>query len=92
MTSVALVFLLFACVIWKGSGIEKDLISDFFTALKANTEVKYCEDKTRLLPDCKACIPGLKEAAGGSKRAEHAHVALASSSTTSHEHTTSLLD
>lgn len=35
-----------------------DYIAAFYERLK-QSDAKYCEDRTRMLPDCKECIPGL---------------------------------
>jgi len=41
----------------------EDRLRWFYERLK-QADVKYCEDRTRLLPDCKECIPGLQQEAG----------------------------
>ena len=43
----------------------EDRLQLFYERIK-QTDVKYCEDRTRLLPDCKECIPGLRQGAGSS--------------------------
>ena len=40
-----------------------DKLQVFYDRLK-RSDVKYCEDKTKMLPDCKLCIPGLRQSAG----------------------------
>jgi hypothetical protein len=42
---------------------NEDKLKGLYENLK-NPNVKFCKDKTRLLPDCAACIPGLKQTAG----------------------------
>lgn len=37
-----------------------DRLDDFYRRLQQD-DVKKCQDSTRLLPDCKRCIPGLQE-------------------------------
>ena len=44
---------------------KEDKLQIFYDRLK-KSDVKYCADKTRLLPDCKVCIPGLEQKAGSS--------------------------
>lgn len=39
---------------------EKDRLTPFYERIKKN-DVKYCEDRTKLLPKCDMCIPGLQE-------------------------------
>ena len=46
-------------------GIEVDRLSAFLKRL-ASDDVEYCSDRTRLQPDCKECIPGLRAGAGSS--------------------------
>ena len=43
--------------------VKVDKLQQFYSRL-AQSDVKYCPDKTRLLPNCKECIPGLKQGAG----------------------------
>lgn len=43
----------------------KDRLQWFYERIK-QADVKYCEDRTRLLPDCKECIPGLQQGSGSS--------------------------
>jgi hypothetical protein len=43
----------------------EDRLQLFYDRIK-KSDVQYCPDKTRLLPDCSACIPGTREATGGS--------------------------
>ena len=45
--------------------VKVDKLQEFYTRL-ARPDVKYCPDKTRLLPGCKECIPGLKQGSGSS--------------------------
>ena len=40
--------------------INEDRLQVFYDRIR-ESDVRYCEDKTKLLPDCKECIPGLKE-------------------------------
>lgn len=40
-----------------------DKLKVFYDRLK-QPDVKYCEDKTKMLPDCKLCIPGLRQSTG----------------------------
>lgn len=42
---------------------EPDRIA-LFTQRLQQPDVQYCPDKTRLLPDCLLCIPGLQQGAG----------------------------
>ena len=44
-----------------GSGTDR--LKIFYERIE-KPDVKYCEDKTRLLPLCKECIPGLQQGAG----------------------------
>lgn len=46
-------------------GAEVDRLSAFLKRL-ASDDVEYCSDRTRLQPDCKECIPGLRAGAGSS--------------------------
>ena len=41
----------------------EDRLDAFHKRIK-KSDVKYCKDRTKLLPDCDVCIPGL-QAAGG---------------------------
>ena len=43
---------------------NKERLSKFYKRIK-EPDVKYCEDKTKLLPDCTECIPGLRAMAEG---------------------------
>jgi hypothetical protein len=40
----------------------EDKLDAFYERLH-KSDVKYCSDRTRLLPDCKECIPGLQQSA-----------------------------
>lgn len=42
---------------------NEDKLKGLYDSLK-KPDVKFCQDKTRLLPDCTACIPGLQQTAG----------------------------
>lgn len=42
---------------------NEDKLKGLYDSLK-NPNVKFCKDKTRLLPECTACIPGLQQTAG----------------------------
>lgn len=42
---------------------NEDKLKAFYESLK-KPDVNYCKDRTRLLPDCTACIPGLQQSAG----------------------------
>jgi hypothetical protein len=42
---------------------NEDKLKGLYESLK-NPNVKFCKDKTRLLPDCTACIPGLQQTTG----------------------------
>lgn len=41
--------------------VKVDKIQAFYDLLNSNPGVKHCPDKTRLLPGCTNCIPGMKE-------------------------------
>ena len=43
--------------------VSGDRLSDFYDRL-SKSDTKTCEDKTKLLPDCTQCIPGLEQPAG----------------------------
>ena len=43
----------------------EDKLQIFYDRLK-QPDVKYCADKTRLLPDCEVCIPGLRQSTSSS--------------------------
>ena len=43
--------------------VEKDRLTPFYQRISKN-DVKYCEDKTKLLPRCDMCIPGLQQGVG----------------------------
>jgi hypothetical protein len=49
---------------------SEDRLAKFYERL-AQPDVKYCSDKTRLLPDCKICIPGLRQGTGSSSCNEY---------------------
>lgn len=51
---------------WYRESSDPDRLQLFYDSLK-RSDVKYCEDRTRLLPNCKECIPGLKESGLGAK-------------------------
>jgi hypothetical protein len=53
---------LFACVESDKSSSE-DKLSLFYKRL-SEPDVKYCSDKTKLLPNCNECIPGMQQSAG----------------------------
>lgn len=40
-----------------------DRLSDFYSRL-SQSDVKYCADKTKLLPNCNQCIPGMQPPPG----------------------------
>lgn len=44
-------------------GTLGDRLSEFYDRL-SKPDAKYCEDKTKLLPDCTECIPGLEKPTG----------------------------
>jgi hypothetical protein len=43
-----------------------DYIAAFYEQLKTTPGVKYCDDRTKMLPACKECIPGLTTASAES--------------------------
>jgi hypothetical protein len=43
--------------------ISSDRLEDFYQRL-AKDDVKYCSDKSKMLPDCLKCIPGLEQGTG----------------------------
>ena len=43
-----------------------DRLKAFYERIR-QPDVQYCPDRTRLLPDCKICIPGLQQGEGSSK-------------------------
>lgn len=45
--------------------VEVDRLAQFYKRI-TNSDVEFCADKTRLMPDCKECIPGLKVGQGSS--------------------------
>jgi hypothetical protein len=59
--------LLTITLLFGAQAIEKevDRLASFYKRLE-QPDVEYCVDRTRLLPDCKECIPGLKVGAGSS--------------------------
>jgi hypothetical protein len=42
---------------------SKDRLKQFYERI-SQSDVKYCPDKTKLLPDCLVCIPGLRKGPG----------------------------
>ena len=62
---VRLLSLLLLLLLGAGSKSEEDRLSAFYARL-AKGDVEYCPDRTRLLPDCKECIPGLRAGEGSS--------------------------
>lgn len=41
----------------------EDRLKQFYDRIK-KSDVTYCSDRTKLLPDCTACIPGLQKGSG----------------------------
>ena len=61
---IVLTVLVLCCIVLSIHGNEnKDRLKLFYERIQ-QPDVKYCEDKTRLLPGCKECIPGLKSSPG----------------------------
>ena len=48
-----------------GDNVVVDRLAAFYKRLQ-RSDVEYCSDRTRLMPDCKECIPGLKAGSGSS--------------------------
>lgn len=42
---------------------EDDRLGKFYQRI-SQPDVKYCQDRTKLLPDCTKCIPGLQQTSG----------------------------
>lgn len=59
----------------KGSE-SKDRLKLFYERIN-QPDAKYCSDRTRMLPDCKQCIPGLKSSSGSSTCDQYIPVAQA---------------
>lgn len=55
--------LLGCALLWLVGVTRGDRLSDFYDRL-AKSDAKYCEDRTKLLPDCTECIPGLEKPTG----------------------------
>lgn len=43
--------------------LDEDKLHLFYERAK-QSDVKYCQDRTRMLPDCTVCIPGLQQSDG----------------------------
>lgn len=52
------VFAILLCIVY--AQVEPDRLEAFYQRLK-ESDVKYCSDKTRMLPSCTECIPGLQQ-------------------------------
>jgi hypothetical protein len=55
--------LLIAVLTALGQNQKDDKLQVFYDRIK-QADVKYCKDKTLLLPDCTQCIPGLEKSTG----------------------------
>lgn len=61
-TSLFIILLCYSLLVVQGND---DRLKMFYNRI-VQPDAKYCSDRTRLLPDCKECIPGLKVGAGSS--------------------------
>lgn len=59
------VYFLFIVLAYCFCAVEagEDRLKHFYHRIKRN-DVTFCEDKTKLLPDCTECIPGLQKGTG----------------------------
>jgi hypothetical protein len=60
-------FILFSCLLicttntyGQSNALTRDRMQEFYDRI-LKSDVKYCEDKTKLLPNCNTCIPGLQQ-------------------------------
>lgn len=61
--AVAVVLLVTFIQYLSASPNAEDRLRQFYDRIQ-KSDVKYCQDKTKLLPQCRECIPGLQKGPG----------------------------